>query len=720
MSVMSDYFSATDIHPNDLSTIEDAPVRESYATDTGFSETFSSKLMDTEKRLIPQFDKVNDFDGKIILDFDNTIDIDSDYTLGETAVGWLNDMATSGVDAYLVTGNGNQEAITEAILEAVEPENREYWQNLLDNKAYYGAGDKSDEYQDIIGDSNGSKWMLVDDSSKNVKDFLEETGGEGFVYEPNDGYATYEQFGEYLNEFVAQLSGEPTTPGQTPGQTPGSGHTGCDNQVHGWYEKHNDEAGRGRDNEMSKREVVSFSQDDSLTETEKAIANFVLENRKRFDTDGNGRLNREEFLEAVTAAKAAVSGEASGNEPGATTGTSNPSIDQWYEHYNDEAGKGRDNEMSKREVRAFAKDSSLSEEEQRIADFVFENMSRFDTSGNGRLNREEFLQAVNAASGSQGPSPENPTDTPTNDPTGSPSDDASQADQFYERYNNEAAEGKDNEMSKREIQAFKNDQSLSSADRALAGYIYDNRKLFDTDANGRLSREEFIKAYDAAVNGDIPSQPPQQTPAPSDNDGNDGGSNTASGTSLNGNGETGSIKGSKRFEYTAKEDVTLVVSVNASHGQDPDDDKLPEISGLGETYSAGNNDIGLSVSTPTLSKGESVSFTIDTNGGKGAYMIDTIDGHYRVTDDASKKDGSWGLSADSKGDLYGYFGAYDDGATSSSTRAAEKDGFELKNGGDVLIWKVGKDSTMDPDLVSNEGKGGGGNKGQLMLTFDEI
>jgi Ca2+-binding EF-hand superfamily protein len=376
-------------------------------------------------------------------------------------------------------------------------------------------------------------------------------------------------------------------------------------------------------------------------------------------------------------------------------------VDQWYNTFNDEAGRGQDNEMSKREVAALSSSTELSAEEQSVADFVLENRKQFDVDGNGRLNREEFHAAVQAAKRGD---------------SGGTASDTDSINAIYERYNDEAARGRDNEMSKREVLAFKEDQSLSEEDAQIAEFMFDNRKQFDLDNNGRLNRDEFIQAFNSAKNPD--SVPPENNPLPEETP-NVPGSGSGAGTSLNGEGEVRSLDGSKKITYTADKDVTLVVAVNASHGQDSDTDKLPEVRGLGDNITAGNNDIGVTVSTMTLSAGESVTFTVDTKGGKGAYMVDTIDGHYRVSDSNTKRDGSWGLEADSRGDLYGYFGAYDDGATSSSARDAERDGFELKNGGDVLIWKVGQDRRMDPDLVSNEGKGGGGNKGQIMLTFDK-
>lgn len=175
-------------------------------------------------------------------------------------------------------------------------------------------------------------------------------------------------------------------------------------------------------------------------------------------------------------------------------------IDAWYETHNDEAARGRDNEMSKREVRAFREDDSLTDEQQDIADFVFDNRKVFDRDGNGRLNRDEFHRAVQAA--------ERQVDLPTS----SDANEAEKINEFYERFNDEAAKGRDNEMSKREMRAFYEDASLSSEDRAVAQFIFENRKTLDVDGNSRLSRDEFFAAFDEAVSQDLK---PVSAPPPS-------------------------------------------------------------------------------------------------------------------------------------------------------------------------------------------------------------
>jgi Ca2+-binding EF-hand superfamily protein len=186
---------------------------------------------------------------------------------------------------------------------------------------------------------------------------------------------------------------------------------------------------------------------------------------------------------------------------------SEDTINAWYETHNDEAGRGRDNEMSRREVVAFQQDGALTEDQKDIANYVFEQRKVFDTDGNGRLSREEFHSAVRAAEAN------------VDLPEGDESAQSGKVHEFYERYNDEAAAGRDNEMSRREIEAFSDDADLGGEDRAIAQYILDNRSDLDTDNNGRLSRDEFVAAFDAAVAQylDPVAPPPESNPIGSTN-----------------------------------------------------------------------------------------------------------------------------------------------------------------------------------------------------------
>ena len=328
--------------------------------------------------------------------------------------------------------------------------------------------------------------------------------------------------------------------------------------------------------------------------------------------------------------------------------------------------------------------------------------NQLDINNDGRINREDVDLALDAMEQHQG------TAVGSTSGTGGSGDIAADVDALIQKASVET-DGNET-LSKQDLRDFirDNERSDDAEIQRLVGMANQLNDNFN-DIRGRDGKIDASEATDFLTIGKVTDV---------DEGAND--DRGDSGTPIEGVGEVYDLRGSERVSFTADQDLTLVVAVNASHGQDSRSHKIPDITGLGENFSAGNNDIGITVASVTLSAGESIDFTVDTNGGKGAYMIDLIDGHYEVSSDKAKKDGSWGLSADKQGDLYGYFGAYDDGATRSSARDAERDGFTMSNGGDVLIWKIGRDSRMDPDLISNEGKGSGGNKGQLMLSFDEV
>ncbi|MFE8070300.1 Ig-like domain-containing protein [Marinobacteraceae bacterium S3BR75-40.1] len=164
--------------------------------------------------MIDTLQTIKSLDGTLVLDWDNTIDIDSDYTLGETAPLWLNAFAEVGVDAWLVTGNGNDDRIETAVLAAVDAGHRDYWRNLLRNKAYYGeaTGTKDDKYTLIVGTRDKARFMIADDANANIQDFRDVTDGQGYLYEPDNGYAIYDEFLGHLQNFARQLTdlGTPT------------------------------------------------------------------------------------------------------------------------------------------------------------------------------------------------------------------------------------------------------------------------------------------------------------------------------------------------------------------------------------------------------------------------------------------------------------------------------------------------------------------------------
>lgn len=164
------------------------------------------------------FTQARDLGGKLILDWDNTIDIDKLNTLGPTALEWMNELAESGLDAYLVTrkSSSEKETIKNIVLEAVAEKNSSYWKNLFDKRAYFSSENKTDEYQTIIagsdganiGGSDGAKWILFDDTDENVLDFLKVTKNKGSYYRPqpfNGRYATYDGVVYHMKEFVGKL-----------------------------------------------------------------------------------------------------------------------------------------------------------------------------------------------------------------------------------------------------------------------------------------------------------------------------------------------------------------------------------------------------------------------------------------------------------------------------------------------------------------------------------
>jgi len=157
--------------------------------------------------------------GTIVLDWDNTIDIDSDYTVGKTAPQWMNAFAVAGVDAWLVTGNGNEERIESAVMDAVSSANESYWSNLLSNKSYYGegTGQKEDKYALIVGSRAKWQFMIADDAGDNIDDFRNVTSGQGYLYEPDTGYATYDEFLGHLQNFLKQLQNNSGSGGGTGG-----------------------------------------------------------------------------------------------------------------------------------------------------------------------------------------------------------------------------------------------------------------------------------------------------------------------------------------------------------------------------------------------------------------------------------------------------------------------------------------------------------------------
>lgn len=181
--------------------------RARWATDTaqGSGDTGGGDTSDEMAEVLKQ---IRARSGTIILDWDNTIDIDSDYNLGRTAPQWLRAFAIAGVDAWLVTGNGNDERIEAAVLSELSPDYHAYWKNVLRNKAYYGeaTGEKEDKYERIVG--NRAKWqfMIVDDAGANIRDFETVTNGQGYLYEPDNGYAGYDEFLSHQKRFLNQLA----------------------------------------------------------------------------------------------------------------------------------------------------------------------------------------------------------------------------------------------------------------------------------------------------------------------------------------------------------------------------------------------------------------------------------------------------------------------------------------------------------------------------------
>jgi hypothetical protein len=180
-----------------------------WATDTAVDSSSGSGggSSNDNDQMVNVLKQVRSLKGTIVLDWDNTIDIDSDYTVGKTASLWLNAFAEANVDAWLVTGNGNNSRIESAVLASVSSANDTYWKYLLRNKAYYGesTGNKEDKYELIVGNRDKAEFMIADDAGSNIDDFEDVTDDKGYLYEPNSGYATYSEFLGHLKNFQKQL-----------------------------------------------------------------------------------------------------------------------------------------------------------------------------------------------------------------------------------------------------------------------------------------------------------------------------------------------------------------------------------------------------------------------------------------------------------------------------------------------------------------------------------
>lgn len=175
-----------------------------WATHTVQSDTNAGGNSDPMVEILNQ---VRSRNGTLILDWDNTIDIDANYTLGETASQWMNAFAEANIDAWLVTGNGNTSRIEQAVMAGVKTANQSYWKNLLSSKAFYGeaTGTKDDKYLQIMGGRSKWQFMIADDASANIEDFRAVTSGQGYVYQPRMGYATYDEMLGHLKNFQLQL-----------------------------------------------------------------------------------------------------------------------------------------------------------------------------------------------------------------------------------------------------------------------------------------------------------------------------------------------------------------------------------------------------------------------------------------------------------------------------------------------------------------------------------
>ena len=288
-------------------------------------------------------------------------------------------------------------------------------------------------------------------------------------------------------------------------------------------------------------------------------------------------------------------------------------------------------------------------------------------------------------------------------------------DEFNQKYNHRAGGGGREVTSESTATDLAHDLGLHGSERA---------QFVELVTSG-LSAQEVFNHFDLNGSGrisgnDLKISQKGGNPPPLSNSG--GGSHVSSGSS-------GNLEHSKTLTLkndTGKEQ-TYVVSLVASHDdKDRGDDGMPTIKvdskhkGKLEVEQVGTKDVSTTVALVRLKPGETIDVYLNTTGGHGSYVVGSVEGFYTSSHVKEKYDGSWGMST-SGGSMYvGAFG-YDDGATSDSLNAAKRNGFMGTNvHGDANVLKISSSSSMNPDLTSNEGKGKGGNKAQIMFALNRM
>lgn len=137
--------------------------------------------------------------GTFIVDWDNTIDFDTEHSIDDKTIEWLKAFANSGVKTTIVTANA-PEAKTHHInaLRTLKDngdltdKEYNYWVKVL-NDGYYDYGyharnpnDKGVAYRNIIGNQDPKKFFLLDDSPKNVDEWIEVVGEDAGYFRPEN------------------------------------------------------------------------------------------------------------------------------------------------------------------------------------------------------------------------------------------------------------------------------------------------------------------------------------------------------------------------------------------------------------------------------------------------------------------------------------------------------------------------------------------------------
>jgi hypothetical protein len=214
--VVSDVFTSETLSSSDNSKSSDTDKHSE--SEKASKPTQQNKNPQEGNSLSSSLETINANNGKIILDWDNTIDTDDDYTIKPDAQKWIRELAESGADVYIVSGNKGSYKMLEHLIR-LDPEHKSFWTDVINNNYYNSKpGEKENAYMSI---TNGdySKAVLFDDTQKNIDDWNRISNGQGLFYKPteedsignpnnniDEEYATYDKVSETLAKFANQLS----------------------------------------------------------------------------------------------------------------------------------------------------------------------------------------------------------------------------------------------------------------------------------------------------------------------------------------------------------------------------------------------------------------------------------------------------------------------------------------------------------------------------------